>query len=142
MALAPARIMKTWPGSLGKHATFVAILSAPAADTNRWHSRANRSSAMDGGSTRRKAPQTSRGADSGERTGGHMGGGTRKEIQHGHFDVSTNATNGPFRARDVGTHCMHAKLCDKHRRHGRILVAQTAVWFEGLLTSWVLGDAE
>ena len=50
MALAPAKLKKTWPGSLGKHATFVAILSAPAADTNRWHSRATRSSAMDGGS--------------------------------------------------------------------------------------------
>ena len=50
MALAPARLKKTWAGSLGKHATFVAILSAPAADTNRWHSRATRSSAMDGGS--------------------------------------------------------------------------------------------
>ena len=33
-------------------------------------------------------------------------------------------------------------ICVIGRRHGRILVAQTAVWFEGLLTSWVLGDAE
>ena len=41
VALAPLRSKKTSSALLGKHATFVASLTAPA--TDRWHSRAKRS---------------------------------------------------------------------------------------------------
>ena len=47
-ALAPEKFKKTSSALEGKHATFVASLTAPA--TDRWHSRATRSSAMDGSS--------------------------------------------------------------------------------------------
>jgi hypothetical protein len=43
----PERSKKTSKELEGKHATFVASLTAPA--TDRWHSRAARSSAMAGG---------------------------------------------------------------------------------------------
>ena len=36
---------------------------------------------------------------------------TRQHSRSQH--VRCQSTNGPFRARDVGTHCMHAKLCDR-----------------------------
>ena len=71
---------------------------------------------------------------------------------HTHAHTASHANRNKHDPKHVSMSAVHAPShglrsactpnCVIGRRHGRILVAQTAVWFEGLLTSWVLGDAE